>query len=118
VQRTRRMCAVMLDTKGPFEVTVRRNPATPRSPSHVHGGCGAAGNGLLVAPLAIEADQTVILSADHSAEWTAEQPEARCRCCAAPALTLNFAPRRTALRRATLHPRRARRCCRCPMASS
>jgi hypothetical protein len=64
VARTKRMCAVMLDTKGTFEVTVRRNPATPRP---------GAGTG----PLRIEADQTVTLTADPAADWSADRPEVR-----------------------------------------
>jgi hypothetical protein len=82
------MCAVMLDTKGLFECTVKRNAATPRSPSataaaarppagaHRTSAGGTVGVGG-PCPLTIEADQTVTLSADPAAEWTPEQPEAR-----------------------------------------
>lgn len=73
--RTQRMCAVMLDTKGPYEVTIKRDPATPRPRS---GGRDASPDDLVQggpAPLRIAADQTVVLAGDDdSGEWEAENP--------------------------------------------
>ena len=74
VARTQRMCAVMLDTKGPFEVTVKRDPATPRPRS---GGPDASPDDDVAggpAPLNISADQTVVLAGDDDAEWEASHP--------------------------------------------
>ena len=76
VARTQRMCAVMLDTKGPYEVTIKRDPATPRPRS---GGPDASPDDITLqggpAPLSIAADQTVVLAGDDDdGEWEAEHP--------------------------------------------
>ena len=74
VARTQRMCAVMLDTKGPYEVTVKRDPATPRPRG---GGPDASPDDDVAggpAPLSIAADQTVVLAGDDGAEWEAAHP--------------------------------------------
>ena len=74
VARTQRMCSVMLDTKGPYEVTVRRDPATPRPRG---GGPDASPDDYAAggpAPLSISADQTVVLAGDAEAEWEAARP--------------------------------------------
>jgi len=62
--RSRRLCAVVLDTKGPLEVTVRRPAATPRAGSVEDQGA-----------LVISAEQTVILSGDLGVSWSPETPD-------------------------------------------
>ena len=63
IKRNQRLCAVMLDTRGEHEVTVRR------------GVLGAAASKGPQMPLHIHAEQVLTLLGESSAKWLPEHPE-------------------------------------------
>ena len=65
----------MVDTKGPYEVTIKRDPATPRPRARAGGADASPDDEGGPAPLSIAADQTVILAAnDGDGGWEEEHP--------------------------------------------
>ena len=69
IQRSGRLVAIMLDTKGEHEVIVRRSPSTPKRGPH---SCQGPND---LSPLRIAADQVITLSGDPGVEWSPEAPE-------------------------------------------